>query len=155
MEYHWTPESYLATKYAYLNPSTNEVGRMVQSGDMQFEGKNYGEAERIYRAVLKESPKHMEALYSLGVILREKKDHAGAGQVFATAAAAAPDQHHSAQMFYNAATEYARAERNDDALQMLQKAFDAGYPNRDALSKDPNFARLKDDPRAKTIAAAR
>lgn len=155
MEYHWTPEAYLTTKYAYLNPSTNAAGRLIQSGDMQFEEKNFGEAERIYRAVLKEDPKHSEALYDLGLTLRETKDHAGAGQAFATAAASLQDRHHAAFAFYDAATEYARADRNEDALQMLQKAFDAGYPNRDALSKDPSFARLKDDPRAKTIAAAR
>src|SRR5436305_11754024 len=36
MEYHWTPEAYLATKYAYLNPSTNEAGRQIQNGDVAF-----------------------------------------------------------------------------------------------------------------------
>jgi hypothetical protein len=38
---------------------------------------------------------------------------------------------------------------------MLRKAFDAGYPNRDAVKNDPNFAKLKEDPRMKEIVAAR
>jgi putative intracellular protease/amidase len=155
MEYHWTPEAYLATKYVYLNPSTNEAGRQLQNGDMQFGAKNYAEAERIYRAVLKDDPKNTDAWYDLAVTLRETKDHAGAAQAFMTAASSTRDQHQAARIYYNAATEYARADKNEDALQTLRKAFDAGYPDRDSVSKDPNFAKLKDDPRLKTIAAAR
>jgi putative intracellular protease/amidase len=155
MEYHWTPEAFLATKYAYLNPSTNEIGRMVQNGDMQLEGKNYAEAERLYRAVVKEDPKHGEGWFSLGLALRELNEHVSAAEAFATGAAF-PDEHRpAARLFYNAATEYARADRNDDALAMLRKAFDAGYPNRDAVKTDPSFAKLREDPRMKEIVAAR
>ncbi|MGZ7041626.1 MAG: DJ-1/PfpI family protein, partial [Thermoanaerobaculia bacterium] len=54
MEYHWTPESYLSANYKYLNPSTDANGRLMQSADMQREEKNYPEATKIYRALLKE-----------------------------------------------------------------------------------------------------
>jgi tetratricopeptide (TPR) repeat protein len=155
MEYHWTPEAYLATRYAYLNPSTNEIGRLVQSGDIQLAGKNFGEAERIYRAVLRQDPKNGEAAYSLGVTLRETQDHANAAEAFAAAGAFAQDEHHAAWLFFASATEYARAGRNDEALQMLSKAYALGYQDRDAVRKDPVFAKLKDDPRLKTITAAR
>jgi putative intracellular protease/amidase len=155
MEYHWTPEAFLATRYAYLNPSTNEVGRMVQSGDMHLEEKNYPEAERLYRAVVKEDPKHGEGWFSLGATLREVNEHAEAAEAFVNAADF-PDAHHPAgSMYFNAAREYARADRNDDALAMLSKAFAAGYPNRDAVKTDPNFAKLREDPRLKDVVAAR
>jgi tetratricopeptide (TPR) repeat protein len=153
MEYHWTPEPYLAMNYAYLNPSTNDVGRLVQSGDMQFDATKYSDAERIYRAVVKESPKHDEAWYSLGLTLRELKDHASAATAFATAATLAKEDREAASEFYNAAAEYVRASQNDDAFEMLRKAYAHGYPDRD-LSKDPNFAQLRDDPRMKAIAGA-
>ena len=154
MEYHWTPEAYLATKYAYLNPSTNEIGRLIQNGDMEFEAKNFSGAEKIYRTVLKENPRNHEAWYSLGLTLRETQDHASAAQAFASAAESAPDEHHAAYMFYTSATEYARAERNDDAFQMLRKAIALGFPDRD-VANDASFAKMKDDPRMKTIVAAR
>ena len=154
MEYHWTPEAYLATKYAYLNPSTNDVGRRIQSADIQFEGKNFADAERTYRSVLKDDPKNNEAWYSLAATLKETKDHAGAAQAFAAAAASSPDQRHAAFNYYSAATEFAGAGRSDDAFEMLRKALALGYPQQN-VAKDPSFAKLIDDPRMKTIAEAR
>ncbi len=53
MEYHWTPEAFLATGYPYLNPSTDARGRLVQSGEMQLDEKNYrGRGEDV--------PRHLE-----------------------------------------------------------------------------------------------
>ncbi len=143
MEYHWTPESYLALKYAYLNPSTDENGRLLQTADMQYESKNFSEAERLYRTVLKEDPKNTDGWYSLAVLLREKNDHAAAAEAFATAAAAEHDPHTAAHLLFDAAREYARADRIDDAARKLQAAFDAGYPDRDVVNKVPEFAKVK------------
>ena len=39
IEYHWTPGAYLATKYPYLNPSTDEQGRTLQTADIQRAAK--------------------------------------------------------------------------------------------------------------------
>jgi len=143
----------LATKYAYLNPSTDDTGRAMQSGDIQYEQKNYAEAERVYRSVLEKNPKHSEAAYSLGVVLRAKDDHAGAALAFANAASVTEDRRQASRMLVNAAAEYARADRNDDALQTLRLAFDAGFDDRESVAKNPVFAKLKDDPRMKTIVA--
>jgi hypothetical protein len=38
---------------------------------------------------------------------------------------------------------------------MLEKAFAAGYPQRDAVEKDPDLASLRGDPRVKQLTAAR
>ena len=35
----------------------------------------------------------------------------------------------------------------DDAAGMLIRAFDAGYPRRDALETNPHLARLRNHPR--------
>lgn len=155
MEYHWTPEAYLTTQYTYLNPSTDEAGRRVQNGDLEFAAKNYSAAARIYREVLKDNPRHFEAQVSLATAEQEMKQHAEAADSFAAAAGMADDAQHAGSAFYRAAGEYARVDRKDDALAMLVKAFAAGYPNRDAVKTDPAFAAIKDDPRLKEIVAAK
>jgi putative intracellular protease/amidase len=143
MEYHWTPEAYLATKYAYLNPSTNETGRLMQGADIQLESKNYTEAGKIYRAVLREDPKNLDAQYSIAVVLRESNDHAAAAEAFAAAATLAKMDHQIAHLLYDSALEYARADRTEEASLMLAKAFAAGYPDRDVAKKVPEFAKVK------------
>jgi putative intracellular protease/amidase len=156
MEYHWTPESYLATKYSYLNPSTSETGRRLQSAEIEVEAKNLDGAERIYRAVLESEPHNRAAWSQLAFLLHDAKHHAAAGDAFAKAAAEAPATSRPAAFsFYNAASEYAQADRPEDAVLMLRKAFDAGFNDRNAVAKDPSFAKLKDDPRVKAIAEAR
>lgn len=39
MEYHWTPEPYLARTYPYLNPSTDDAGRAAQTAEIAAQGK--------------------------------------------------------------------------------------------------------------------
>jgi len=51
-----------------------------------------------------------------------------------------------ANVLYNAACCYAMLGRKPEAMETLQKAFDAGYGNREWVSRDPDFATLKDDP---------
>lgn len=142
MEYHWTPESYLATKYAYFNPSTDDAGRMMQNADMQYEAKSYAEAEKLYRALTTQFPKNPDTWYSLGATLRATNRHADAAQAFATAAPLMKGEHVS-HLYYDAALEYARADRTEEAAAMLKKAFDAGFKDRDVVNKVPEFAKVK------------
>ena len=46
MEYSWSPEATLATRYSYLNPSADERGRRAQVAEVQAESKNYEAARR-------------------------------------------------------------------------------------------------------------
>jgi len=151
MEYHWTPEAYLLGGYAYLNPSTNAAGRAIQSGDMAYEEKRLDEAEAIFRGVVKSDPSNSEAWSDLGVILRAKNDHPAAADAFAAAATRAVEKRSIAMSSYNAAIEYARADRVDDAARSLRKAFDAGMPGREAVMREPALAKLKDDPRISSL----
>lgn len=48
MEYHWSPDAFLATGYAYLNPSTDARGRLVQTAEMQYEEKSYTVPRRAF-----------------------------------------------------------------------------------------------------------
>ena len=122
MEYHWTPESYLATKYAYLNPSTDDRGRLAQTAVMR----------------------------------REENDHVAAAQTYLKVAslAKANEADLNAHALYSAACEFALANRLDESIDSLKKAYAAGFKDRDAVNKDPDLARLRNDPRVKPLIAS-
>jgi putative intracellular protease/amidase len=154
MEYRWSPDAYLTKEYAYLNPSTDEAGRRLQMAGVHLEGKDYASAEATYRAALQESPADPEAWGGLGYVLRAKNDHLGAAEAFERGLAGAKESR-LAYGLYRVAAEYALGGNKDRALEALGRAFAAGYPHRTALEKDPDFASLKDDARAKALASAR
>lgn len=142
MEYHWTPDSYLARSYQYLNPSTDDTGRMLQTASMRREEKNDEEASKIYRAILQKTPNDTGTLYALGETLHETKQYGEAAKVFVTASESAKGNS-LAGALYNAACSYTMAGNVDAGLEYLQKAYAAGYPDRDAVNNDPDLARLK------------
>jgi non-specific serine/threonine protein kinase len=51
-----------------------------------------------------------------------------------------------ANVLYNAACCYAILEQKPEAIATLQKAFDAGYGNREWVARDPDFTSVKSDP---------
>ena len=154
MEYHWSPDSFLATGYAYLNPSTDARGRLAQTAEMQLDEKSYADAEKAFRAILKDDPESSDGWAGLGYALRAMKQHAGAAEALARSVDGRTDGH-AGWIYYESAAQYALAGRTDDAFAMLEKAFAAGYPHRDAVLKDPDFAALRTDPRARQLTAAR
>ena len=95
-----------------------------------------------------------DAWSSLGYTLREQKNHAEAAQAFRRAAEGTKGRQVS-YTFYSAAAQYALAERRDEAVEMLRKAFDTGFPNRQAVETDPDFASLRADPRVKEMVGNR
>lgn len=152
MEYHWSPEAYLATKYAYLNPSTDEQGRTLQSADIQRDGKDFAGSAKTLRALLADHPTNRDAWYILGETLRSTEDHLAAAQAF-TKAGEDPKIPGAENALFDAAREYAQASRNDDAVALLERAFAAGFKNRDAVKNDPALAKLRDDARVRSIVA--
>jgi putative intracellular protease/amidase len=147
MEYHWTPEAYLSTGYKYLNPSTDEHGRRIQSADVLREEKNFTEAAAIYRALVKQDASDRTAWYRLGQSLRGSADNLAAAEAFLKAA----EGERTANAYYNAACAYAAANRSEEALAYLEKAVSAGFADRDYIKKDSDFAKLRDDPRFKAM----
>jgi putative intracellular protease/amidase len=153
MEYHWSPDAFLATGYPYLNPSTDARGRLAQSGEMQLDEKNFADAEKTFRAILKDDPASRDGWAGVGYALRAMKQHAGAGEALARSVEGQTDGH-AAHVYYQSAAQYALGGRKDDAVAMLQKAVAGGYPQ-SAIEKDPDLASLKSDPRLKQLTAAR
>jgi putative intracellular protease/amidase len=153
MEYAWVPEASLALGYAYFNPSTDARGRLAQTGDMQYAEKNYEGAVATFRQIVQDDPDNHDAWSSLGWSLKGKKLHLEAAQAFARGAAGQKG-HHAAYDLYNAAAQYALAGKKDDAIALLRQAYAAGFPNKDAVAKDPDLASLQGDPRVKEMTAA-
>jgi len=154
MEYRWTPEPYLAKQYAYLNPSTDDRGRLMQTGDVQFEHKSYAAAEAAYRALLEQDPQDRDAWASLGYALRAQDDHLGAARALSRALQGS-DADHGGRVHRDAAAEYALAKHADEAIEMLEQAFAAGFADKAAVDRDPEFASLRLDPRVRRLVAAR
>lgn len=154
MEYHWTPEPYLARAYQYLNPSTDENGRMLQNASMRFEEKNYGEAIALYRKVVADNPDNRSAAIALGNALHGAKQYLEAAQVLSAAANGA-EGHNLHEALFNAACAYAMAGRLDESVDALLKAERAGFRVLREVDSDPDLAALKNHPRLRTITAAK
>lgn len=153
MEYHWTPESYLARGYQYLNPSTDEHGRLLQTAAMRVEEKNAPEAIRTYRQILERDRNDGATWYALGEALHGEKQHLDAAQAFVTASNGAQGRQLQVSL-YNAACAFTMAGRLDDGIAYLQKAYAAGYGDRNAVNTDSDLAALKSHPRMGAILAA-
>ncbi len=65
MEYHWTPEPYLAKDYAWLNPSLDAHGREVQQADLALARRDWAEAAARYQEATRTVPDDARALYGL------------------------------------------------------------------------------------------
>jgi len=154
MEYHWTPESYLAVNYKYLNPSTNDAGRRLQLGEMQFDEGNLDEAAKIFQAAVAETPANNDAWFSLARTLKDKKDHAASATAYVRASET-ENAYHKQYALYTAAGQYALAGDKANAIAHLEKAFAAGWTDREAVKTDPDFASLRADKRVQELIAAR
>ena len=155
MEYAWSPEASNARDYSYLNPSTNARGRQMQSADLQYQSKNYVEAERIYRALLAENEKDGDAWWSLALALRAQEKHAPSGDAF-TRQAAINQTEMVGYAWYNAAVEYAKAGHKEAAVKSLEKACaSGGHFDRATIANEPALATVAADPRVKQLVAAK
>lgn len=150
MEYHWTPESYLARAYQYLNPSTDERGRLLQTAAMRAEEKSFTAAVKIYREALDQQPDDSATWVALGSALHASEEFLEAAQAFAKGAPGAQG-FRRIEALINAAGAYARAGRLDDGIDYLQKAYAAGYTDRNAVNTDPDLAPLKNHPRLQAV----
>ncbi|HWW94102.1 MAG TPA: tetratricopeptide repeat protein, partial [Vicinamibacteria bacterium] len=144
MEYHWTPESYLAQRYSYLNPSLDGDGRLLQQAELDADAKNYAEASRGYRALLERDPADAFVWYRFGRLLHQMGKW---GEAIDAAGHALASPEWRPEALYNMACAYALKGEADSALQHLREAVDAGFKKRWALEGDPDLASLRGSPR--------
>jgi transcriptional regulator GlxA family with amidase domain len=142
MEYHWTPEPYLAIHYAYWNPSTDDRGRAIQAATAAVEEKRMPEAIAAFRKLMAGDRDGLAAV-TLGDLLARTNDAAGALDAYGRVPASASAKLR-AKALYNAACLHARAGRSKQALGLVARAFALGFP-RDFALADADLASIRAD----------
>ncbi len=123
-----------ALKLAPDQPKSASI--YMNLGTAQFARKKYEEATTAYQMALKIDPDVFEHHSSFGVMLEEHS---------------VQDR---AKYHYYVAKLYAKGGRTELALQYLRKALEEGFKERDKLSKDPEFAGMRDLPEFKQLLAS-
>ncbi len=144
MEYHWTPEPYLAKNYSYLNPGTDARGRLRQQAALFEDEKDWAAAIDAWRRLTEQDAQDAAAWYGLARALHfaGRFDEAVAPY---RRAAATPG--FAARAGYNLACGLAVAGRRDEALAELGRAVDAGFRAAGLAAADRDLDSLRGDPR--------
>jgi transcriptional regulator GlxA family with amidase domain len=150
MEYHWTPEPYLAQHYPYLNPQLDEVGRAFQEAMLLMDAQDFAAAAKAWRKVTEADPQNGVAWYRLGTSLAQAKQLEEAIAPL-TKAAEFPERRSGA--LYNLACAQARLGRSSEALDALARAVEAGFREKWYLEHDDDLASIRELPRFREILA--
>jgi transcriptional regulator GlxA family with amidase domain len=151
MEYHWTPEAYLAASYPYLNPSLDEHGRELQQAIIYEEAKDWPQAEKVYRALIEKYPRDGFGWYGLSGVLQAKGDWDAAIEAGERAAGFGNVR---SDALFNVACAYARKGNKDEAFNKLRLAVTAGFNRKGQLEREPDLASLRGDARYKQLVEA-
>ncbi len=170
--YHQLLELGLAEKYYKLalkaDPKYAEAVNNL--GTIYYARKSYRRAVHQYKRALRMNPQSASVWSNLGMAYFSRNDMPRAQEALQTALMLDPEvfEHRSTQgvllqersvgergkfHFYLAQT-YAKAGRNDLALQYIRKALEEGFKEKKKFEEDPAFAALKDLPEFKELMAS-
>ncbi len=129
----------LALPFAFQDdtPTVSEGQSLLQAGD--FAG-----AERVFRAITAKSDSNAQAWMLFGYALHAQKK---LDEALAVHEKAATFPQVAATASYNAACVHALKGDAEGALEWLKKAQAAGFQNTAAIATDPDFDKVRDDPR--------
>jgi transcriptional regulator GlxA family with amidase domain len=151
MEYHWTPEPYLATGYSYLNPTLDANGRALQQVSLLEGEGRFDEAVPAWRAYLEKNPSEAAAWYHLGVSLHSLKRYdeaAGAGEKSASLSPSIkPDA------LYLVACARAQQGKKTEAIAALEQSVAAGFATKGAIEHDTDFDPIRGEARFQALVA--
>jgi transcriptional regulator GlxA family with amidase domain len=150
MEYHWTPEPYLAKGYSYLNPGLDDRGRTLQRLVLLEDEQRFAEAAAGYRQLVEKDAANGPAWHRLAVALYGQGD-LQASLVAARKAAGFPAQR--ADALVNVACLEARLGHREQALAALETAVAAGFRARWRLADDEDLDSVRADPRFAALLA--
>jgi tetratricopeptide (TPR) repeat protein len=115
----------------------------VARADSLFARQDWKGAASAYGAIVKEDPENGFAWFRLGASLRAGGDYEGAIDAYKKAEAI----RHNPLAMFQLASAYAHEKRDDLAFEWLTRAADAGFRWHQVYLDDPDFARLRPDPR--------
>jgi putative intracellular protease/amidase len=151
MEYHWTPEPYLATAYNYLNPTLDASGRAMQQITLLENEGRYDEAAPAWRAFLDKNPQEAAAWYHLGTSLHSLKRYDEAVAAAEKSAAILPAMKQDA--YYLVACARAQQGRKTEAIAALEQSVAAGFTTRGAIEHDTDFDPIRGEARFQALLA--
>jgi transcriptional regulator GlxA family with amidase domain len=155
MEYHWTPEAYLAKTYTQLNPSLDDLGRARQSIEiLESEGNRDG-ALAAWRAMTGRNPDDGYAWYRVGRLLHDAKQY-DAAIAAAQHTIDVPDTPASlrGRALFNIACAQALSGKTDAALTALENAVASGFRVRYYLEHEPDLESVRPLPRFQKLLSA-
>jgi hypothetical protein len=115
--------------------------------DSLFARHNWKAAAVAYEAIVKADPENGFAWFRLGASRQGAGDYDGAIEAYTKAESI---RHNPLAMFHLAAA-YAHQKKDDLAFEWLSKAADAGFRWHQVYLDEPDFARLRPDPRFAAI----
>jgi putative intracellular protease/amidase len=143
MEYHWTPESYLAKGYSHLNPGLDDAGRAVQEGLLLEDEGRFERAVSVWRGMTAADASNAFAWYRLGSALHALKRYDEAVE----AARHVTSGSLRAGALFNIACARAQQGRKEEALTALEDAVKAGFKARYALQGDTDLDSIRGEAR--------
>lgn len=139
-------------------------------GTVYYARKSYRRAVHQYKKALRLNPQSASVWSNLGMAYFSRNDMMDAQEAFQTALMLDPDvfeqrntqgvllQERSvgerSKFHFYLAQLYAKAHRNDLALQYIRKALEEGFKEKKKFEEDPAFAALKDLPEFKELMAS-
>ena len=167
--YHQMQQLDTAMKYyekaVKLNPKYAEA--LNNLGTVYYARKSYRKAGSYYNKALKITPDSASVYSNLGTSLFARKKYKEASEAYQTALKLDPEvfEHRSsygtllqersveerAKFHYYLAKTYAKAGRNDLALQYMRKALEEGFKERKKFEEDPEFEALRETPEFKEL----
>ncbi|MBZ5578449.1 MAG: tetratricopeptide repeat protein [Acidobacteriia bacterium] len=136
-------------------------------GTVYYAGKSYRRAISYYHKALRLSPNSASIYSNLGTALFARKKYQEATGAYQQAMALDPDvfEHRSnygtlledrnieerAKFHYYLAKMYAKAGRDELALQYVRKALEEGFKDKNKLNQDPEFEALRELPEFQTL----
>lgn len=124
----------LYKKALLITPDSASI--LSNLGTSYFARKNYELAFETYQQALKLDPDVFEHRSSMGILLQERTVE------------------ERAKYHYYLARTYAKAGDVEHTLMYIRKSLEEGFKERDKFTKDPEFAKLLDNPEFQQILAA-
>lgn len=138
-------------------------------GTIYYSKKNYRRAIGEYKRVLRISPDSASTMANLGSAYFARKQYQLASDTYQKALALDPEIFESRggtgtvvqdrtvgdrpTFFYYMAKNYAKAGRNEQALNYIRKALEEGFKERKKFTEEPEFSPLQSDPEFQKLMA--
>lgn len=135
LAYQHYPSEELSVQINQLKPAvlpTDPLSQLLKQADQHLDAGSLNEAEKLYRAVLQFNPDHAEALYGLGIALRNQKKYAEALPALQQATIMSPDNaayYNDLGILFFETGEFAKAISFFSRALKVQSDFDPAHIN--------------------------